>query len=184
MAPDAVQTQLVLRLVLGLIFLFSALAKLRAPAAFVQGVLDYHVLPAPLARIYGRLLPFVELGTALLFLSGFFLAVGAGLVVLMLVSFAIAIAINAQRGRAVACHCFGEDSASSVGWHTLVRDLVLLLPGCWLLWTTTRAALPAPLAASSIVPAIGIAVLLALSYALFVESLELVIGATRRIALR
>jgi hypothetical protein len=40
-----------------------------------------------------------------------------------------------------------------------------------------------PLAAVDLVPAIGIAVLLALSYALFVESLELVVGADRRIAL-
>jgi hypothetical protein len=101
----------------------------------------------------------------------------------MLVSFAMAIAANARRGRAVACHCFGEGSASQVGWHTLVRDLVLLLPGCWLLWAATRTIPMVPLAAVDLVPAIGIAVLLALSYALFVESLELVVGADRRIAL-
>jgi len=48
MASNTVaQVQLVLRLTLGLIFLASALAKLRHPTLFVRGVLDYQVLSTP-----------------------------------------------------------------------------------------------------------------------------------------
>jgi uncharacterized membrane protein YphA (DoxX/SURF4 family) len=128
--------QLVLRLVLGLIFLVSALAKLRDPAAFVRGVLDYRVLPRPLAQVYGWLLPFVEVGTALLLLSGLFPPLAASLAVLILTSFAIAIVVAIMQGREVGCHCFGSaQRRGSVGWHTLLRDLVLLVPSGLLLAT-------------------------------------------------
>ncbi|MGI8915237.1 MAG: MauE/DoxX family redox-associated membrane protein [Chloroflexota bacterium] len=181
MASDAVQfqVQLVLRLTLGLVFLVSALTKLRDPSAFVRGVLDYQVLPRPLARVYGWLLPLIELSTALLLLSGFFLAVGAGLTVLMVVSFTVAIVINAARGRAPACHCFGESQVSRVGWHTLVRDLLLLAPAIWLWRAGDVAGLGEALDWVRLLPAIGIAVVVALSYALVVESLELFIRVHR-----
>jgi uncharacterized membrane protein YphA (DoxX/SURF4 family) len=135
-AQTLVQVQLVLRLTLGLIFLLSAVAKLRDPAAFVQGVLEYRVLPAPLARVYGRALPFVELGTALLLLSGILLVLATGVAVLMLISFAVAIAIVTLQGHSLACNCFGVAQRSVVGWYTLVRDVFCLLPAVWLL---TRA---------------------------------------------
>jgi|GEM_PF-3956386 hypothetical protein len=60
------QLQTVVRVALGLIFLVSAAAKLRDPSRFVRGVLAYALLRGSLARLYGRMLPFVELGTALL----------------------------------------------------------------------------------------------------------------------
>jgi len=81
------QLQTVVRVALGLIFLLSATAKLRDPTRFVRAVLDYALLRGSLARLYGRMLPFVELGTALLLLSGFFLPIAAALAMLMLTSF-------------------------------------------------------------------------------------------------
>jgi uncharacterized membrane protein YphA (DoxX/SURF4 family) len=51
----AAQVLLVLRLTLGLIFLVSAITKLRHPAAFVRGVLEYRVLPHPLAMMRTRM---------------------------------------------------------------------------------------------------------------------------------
>lgn len=46
--------------VVGLTFLTSGASKLRAPGPFVLAVLEYRVLPARLARLYGRVLPFAE----------------------------------------------------------------------------------------------------------------------------
>jgi uncharacterized membrane protein YphA (DoxX/SURF4 family) len=168
------QVRLVLRLALGLIFFVSAVAKLRDPVSFVDGVLEYRVLPRPLALAYGRLLPVVELSTALLLLSGFIPMVSAGLAVFMLGSFAIAIAINAARGRAPACYCFGESSANHIGWHTLVRDLLLLIPACWLLLTEAANRSPSGLLGASALPlAAVVASTMALSYVLVTEGLEL-----------
>lgn len=129
----ATQVQLVLRLALGLIFLVSALSKLRDPATFVQGVLEYRVLPRRLAQLYGWLLPFVEIGTALLLLSGLSPLIATGAAVLLLLSFAAANGVVVIQGRQMNCHCFGATQHQRAGWPTLGRDLVLLAPTLWLL---------------------------------------------------
>lgn len=165
--------QLVLRLTLGLIFLVSAVTKLRDMDAFLHGVEEYAVLSRPLATLYGRLLPFTELIAALLLLSGILVGLGTALIVLMLVSFAVAITINAIRGRAPACHCFGESSSSRVGWHTLIRNLALLLPAGTLFWLYQMVQPTNTLTGPNLFPIFGIAVMVALVYMLAVESLEL-----------
>lgn len=179
MAPDgATNAELLGRLSLGLIFLASGLAKLRDPAAFVRAVLEYRVLPAPLARAYGLLLPFAELGAALLLLSGNWPLVAAGVMVLMLTSFTVALAVTASRGQALACHCFGAASAGHVGWHSLVRTVALLGPACWLLVKAMGGATrPTPLDPAVLAPATAAGVLLALTYLLASEGLDLFFGA-------
>lgn len=132
-AQTQVQVQLVLRLTLGLIFMVSALTKLRDISAFVHGVLEYGVLPHPLAQLYGRLLPFCELGTALLLLSGLFPLIATGVAVLMLLSFAVANCVVVIQGRQMNCHCFGASQHQRAGWPTLARGLTLLVPALWLL---------------------------------------------------
>jgi uncharacterized membrane protein YphA (DoxX/SURF4 family) len=173
-AQTVVQVQLVLRLTLGLIFIISSGAKLRDPAAFVRGVLEYQVLPPPLAQLYGRLLPFAELGTGLLLLSGLVVPVAAGLAALMLTSFAAAVASNVARGRALSCHCFGEHSVSRSGWHALAGDLVLLLVALWSLKNSTHFSSVATALLSdprTLIPAVVLAALLALTYLLGICSI-------------
>lgn len=178
-AQTLLQVQLVLRLTLALIFLISAAAKLRAPAAFVQGVLEYRVLPRRLAQLYGRLPPFAELGTGLL-LSGLFLPTATGPAVLMLVSFAIAIAIVTAQGRTIGCHCLGAASVRPIGWHTLTRNLLLLGCAAWLLVVSSGdGAWAAPQGGiGSRIPAYVVAVLLVLAYWLIVEVLEVFVRMT------
>jgi len=171
------QVQLVVRLTLGLIFLVSAVAKLRDPAAFVRGVLEYRVLPGSLARLYGWALPFVELGTALLLLSGFLFFLAVILVILMLASFAVAIIVVTMQGRQIGCNCFGTGHDSRVGWHTLARDLLLLSSAVWLL----GAIDPGLVGANAwlrrdlnvALPALLLAALIALAYWLVAEGLEM-----------
>lgn len=168
--------QFIVRLTLGLIFVGSALGKLRDPGTFVHGVLDYEILPRGVAHVFGLLLPYVELGTAVLLISGFYPAIAASLALLLLVSFAIALGINARRGRAIPCHCFGAAATSLIGWHSLLRDVILLPFASWLLWVTIAEATQPPNVVAELAPAIGIAVICALAYALVVESFDLLIN--------
>jgi uncharacterized membrane protein YphA (DoxX/SURF4 family) len=174
------QVRLVLRLALGLIFFVSAVAKLRDPVSFVRGVLEYQVLPRPLARVYGWLLPFVELGTALLLLSGFLPVVSAGLAVLMLVSFVIAIVMVAGSPQHTSCYCFGTtERGSAATWATLVRDLTLLAPALWLLqtaFTRPESVLIWQQSAGQLVPSAILGALLLLLYVLLVEGFGVLMG--------
>lgn len=173
------EINLIIRLSLGFIFLGSALTKLRHPAAFVQAVLGYRILPSTAARAFGWLLPLAELGTAVLLLIGSLQLVAAVLTLLLLLSFAIALSINIVRGRAVPCHCFGAASTSRIGWHSLVRDVLLFPFAAWLLWFAVNDYVTLSPSVSLFAPIVCIASLAALSYVLMVEMLDLAIGSGR-----
>lgn len=178
--PMVASVQLILRLMLALILFGSALSKLRDLATFVQGVLDYEILPRGAAHAFGLLLPYVELGTAILLLSGFFPAVAASLVLLLLISFAIAIGVNANRSRPIPCHCFGAIQSSRIGWHSLLRDVILLPLAGWLLWIALDdGARPMPTTTfSPLASIVGVAVIAVLAYILMVEGLDLFASAS------
>ncbi len=114
------------RLVLGITLVLASAGKLRNLPAFVAGVAQYQILPAPLARWYGRLLPFVELGTGALFLLGLWVQLAAVVAGVMLISFAVAVGANVARKREMPCYCFGADATDKMGWHTLARIGLLL----------------------------------------------------------
>lgn len=117
---------LVLRLIIGITLLLAGGGKLRHLSSFVAGVLQYQILPASLARWYGRLLPIVELVTGILLVAGVWLPLAATLAVAMFASFAVAVGINLNRKRNIPCFCFGADASEPLGWHTLARSILLL----------------------------------------------------------
>lgn len=111
---------------LGIIFLASAIPKLRHPGGFILAVLEYQVLPPRLSWFYARLLPPLELLLALLLLSGTAVRLAALGLSLLLLSFIAAIGINLLRGRKMDCHCFGRAAKRPVGWPLLLEDIALL----------------------------------------------------------
>lgn len=113
-----------LRLILGITLIIAGLEKVRNPQAFVTGVVQYQILPAPLVRWYGRLLPLVEIDTGALLFSGIWIRPAAAVSAMMFISFSIAVGVNLARNRRMPCFCFGADS-SEIGWHTLARIFLL-----------------------------------------------------------
>ncbi len=115
-----------LSIVLGVVFLVSAIPKLRHPEGFVLIALEYRLLPPFLGHLYGRIIPPLEFLVALLMLSGTAVGLVAIVVSLLLFSFIVAIAINMVRGRDLDCNCFGPNKRRKVGWILLFQDGVLL----------------------------------------------------------
>lgn len=118
--------QLLLSMGLALIFLTSAVPKLRHPKGFILAVLEYRILPSRLSWWYARLLPPLELLLALLLLSGTAVRLATVVVSLLLLSFMIAVGINVARGRNLDCHCFGKARRRTIGWGLLLQDGALL----------------------------------------------------------
>lgn len=118
--------EIVLNSILGLVYLASAIPKLRYPKSFVLAVLEYRVLPQSLGRLYARLVPPLELLVALLSLTGTAVRFAAVAMALLLISFIVAIVINKARGRDLDCHCFGTALRRRVGWGILLQDAALL----------------------------------------------------------
>src|SRR5947209_6744809 len=79
--------EVILSTVLGIIFLASAVPKLRHPKGYVLAVLEYRVLPPGLGWFYARLLPPLELLLAVLLLTGIAVRSAAVVVSVLLLSF-------------------------------------------------------------------------------------------------
>jgi thiol-disulfide isomerase/thioredoxin/uncharacterized membrane protein YphA (DoxX/SURF4 family) len=118
------------RLVLAVVFVTSAVAKLRDRSDSREAVRAFGV-PSALVPLVSTGLPWVEMGCALLLLlpdpAG---AVGAAASVVLLLVFTVAIVANLVRGHRPECRCFGAMSGSEgVSWKSVTRNGVLIVLG-------------------------------------------------------
>ncbi|MCS7016955.1 MAG: DoxX family membrane protein [Gemmatales bacterium] len=108
------------------VMVVAGLGKLADREGFVQAAINYQILPHGLARAFAQLIPWSELASALLILSGRWVALGALLSGLLLLGFSAAIGINIVRGRPVNCGCLGKLTRDKIGWPLLLRNTFLI----------------------------------------------------------
>jgi putative oxidoreductase len=119
-------SRVLVRIVLGMLFVFSGVAKAYDPGAFAIEVQRYHLIPwipGALASVY---LPWLEILTgALLFLKRF--EQGALLLITcLLLVFTFALASATFRGLGIDCGCFGKAFASTGTMVPMARNVLLL----------------------------------------------------------
>ena len=124
------------RLGLGVLFIYSALAKISDPDAFAYSVSRYRVLPDFLIGLFSLTMPMLEFLTGLSMLFTRWLRESALLISGMLALFIVALVQALARGLEISCGCFG---VPSVGGRSeiliaLVRDVVLIVPAIWLMF--------------------------------------------------
>lgn len=124
---------LFVRLILGAIFLMSAVPKFAAPRQFASDVQQYGILPRPLASAFGYALPYAELLAAALLITGVYTQWAAFGVAVMLVVFMVAVGVAMARKLNLSCSCFGLLYRERVGWSTQVRDGILLAMALFIL---------------------------------------------------
>lgn len=113
------------RFALGWFFVLAGVTKLADLAAFEKAVRDYRILPGRLVRPVARVLPPTEVAAGALMGAGVAIrVVGVGLT-LLLVVFAVVVAINLVRGRRIDCGCFGGLGSKPITWATVARNVVL-----------------------------------------------------------
>ena len=131
-------------LLLAAVFAAAAVAKLREPDVFAGVVEQYGLLPRVLVRPFAYALPVVELAAALGLLLPVSRAPAAALLILLLLGFAAAMAINLARGRSdIDCGCFIGVQKQRISWTLVVRNLVLAGFGLTLLAEGTGRPLAA-----------------------------------------
>lgn len=114
-----------LRLTLGIVFLLSAIPKLRQPLTFARSVAAYDILPTKLSYLFAIVLVPLEASLALSFLTGWIIDIALPLAAVILVAFLIAVGINLRRGRSILCGCF-SDANEQISPRTAIRLLLLL----------------------------------------------------------
>lgn len=139
---------LILRLILGGIFLASAVIKIwdvqfthahgiqfsHVPdlATFAQDVLNYHVPPRMLTNLVAITLPWIELLAGGLLVCGIWKRASAMVITALMIVFLAAIGWALAHGYDIRCGCFGTVDARKVGITALLEDGALLAMAIWL----------------------------------------------------
>ena len=101
---------LLVRVALGLVFLFSAWPKIDDPPGFAEMIWNYRILPGSFVNPLAMLLPWLELAAGVALVSGLLRKGAALLIGLLLLIFMAALATDLARGIAVDCGCFAVAS--------------------------------------------------------------------------
>lgn len=119
----------VVRIVLGMLMLFSGWFKILDPEVFSSIILQYDLIPAAWASYPALVLPVVECVIGLFLVFGIRIRAASLLAALMMLFFTGAIAINLARGNTFDCGCFelnriGIGIEETISPWLIVRDLV------------------------------------------------------------
>lgn len=120
---------LVADVLLGGLFLFGGIGKLKGLAAFTETLGNYRLLPGVLVRPAAVLIAAGELAVGAATLAGLPLGDQSGMlgVAALLLVYAAAMSINIARGHdSIDCGCLGFGAArASLGWDMVMRNVAL-----------------------------------------------------------
>jgi hypothetical protein len=116
---------LVIRMLLGLVFLATGIAKVRTPAANAHAA-ELLSVPRALAKPIGYTLAPIEIICGLGLLVTATAAWVAAVALLLLATFTVLVLGNLVSGRRPSCGCFGIVSREPIGWLTVMRNLALI----------------------------------------------------------
>ncbi|TKD72286.1 MauE/DoxX family redox-associated membrane protein [Pseudalkalibacillus hwajinpoensis] len=123
-----VELTLLLQLVLGLIFLSSAIEKLVNFTKHVVAVKSYEILPDRFARPFSRVEVAIELVSSLLLIIGMFPWISITFLVFLLVLYSYAMVFNLLKGRKeFNCGCGGIMGDHRLSWLLVLRNLIMVL---------------------------------------------------------
>jgi uncharacterized membrane protein YphA (DoxX/SURF4 family) len=118
---------LVLRIVLGVIFVVAGVSKVGHAAEFAQQIAAFRLLPQPVIAPMALLLPFLEIMVGGYLIVGLFTRIAAWAATLLLLVFDAAIASAVVRGMTLNCGCFGTNDTTVTTWAEVARDAVFVL---------------------------------------------------------
>jgi uncharacterized membrane protein YphA (DoxX/SURF4 family) len=118
---------LLLRVVLGAIFIVAGASKVGHAAEFAAQIAGFRLLPQPVIAPLALLLPFLEILLGGYLILGLFTRAAAWIAVVLLALFDGAIASAVVRGLTVSCGCFGPNDRTVTTWAEVARDAVFVL---------------------------------------------------------
>jgi uncharacterized membrane protein YphA (DoxX/SURF4 family) len=118
---------LVLRVVVGAIFLFAGAAKVGHADQFAAQIAGFRLLPQPAVAPLAVALPYLEILLGGYLVVGLFTRTAAWFAVALLAVFDLAVASAVVRGMTVSCGCFGPNDTTVTTWTEVARDAIFVL---------------------------------------------------------
>ena len=124
-----------IRLGLGGMFIFASLFKIQDPLGFAVLVAQYQFLPDFINNFFALFYPQLEFFFGLALIVTPFTKESGLVILLMFISFIIALSWALFKDLGITCGCFQIEGAQSKNetWTSLIRDLILLVPNIFLL---------------------------------------------------
>jgi putative oxidoreductase len=140
-----------LAIAVGAVFVYASLSKISDPRAFAKIIYHYQVIgPSATfgfvpANLLAVALPWLELITGVLLVTGLWRRDAALVSAVMLAVFVAAVGSTLARGIDIQnCGCFAlDESGRSAGWKLIAGDLALLAAALVGAFVPTRAVEPA-----------------------------------------
>jgi len=131
---------LIVRLVVGGVFIYASFYKIVDPMSFAKSIWYYHMVPGSLINLMALILPWLE------FICGVFIILGIwyrGSVLwmnILVIVFLIALLSAIARNLSIDCGCFkASEGATSSAWYSLWFDVGLLVLTLQLLFSRSKA---------------------------------------------
>ena len=126
--------EIIIRTVLGFIFLYASLDKIIYPQKFAEVIYNYRLMPIELLNICAIIVPWVEAFIGVSLLIGYRVAVSAFMLSVITFFFILMIISAIVRGLNIECGCFSLDAEGSlVSWKRVIEDVFILVGGIFLL---------------------------------------------------
>jgi putative oxidoreductase len=116
---------LVLRIIVGGVFLWAGVLKIFNPLEFAQGIANYRVSPRLISFFLALVLPWLEVLCGVFLIFGIFRKASAFLVSCLLVGFLVLVFSAILRGLDIDCGCFGSLSQKA-DYKLILTDSLLL----------------------------------------------------------
>ena len=139
----------VIRISLGVIFIYASLLKIADPVTFAGSVAAYQILPYFANYVAAATLPFVEFVCGVLLVCGYRVK-GAALIITGLnLVFMAALTSAIIRGLDIDCGCFKQGGEKTSPWVALGRDVIFLAMSLFVLKRDPKAGADIPTPAST-----------------------------------
>jgi len=118
----------IVRVALGVIYIYASIDKILHPGAFAEIVNNYQLLPGDLVNVFALILPMLVLLCGLALIFGVLVRPAAAWAGALLVMFITAVSLALSQGININCGCFSTSShARTLGINLILQDIGMLL---------------------------------------------------------
>jgi peroxiredoxin/uncharacterized membrane protein YphA (DoxX/SURF4 family) len=128
----------ILRILFGILFIFSAATKFLDISAFESSIKKFALVPDYFAGSISYIVPSVEIILGIFLILKIKLEIILQLVIYLLVFFTSVISVSLVEGRDISCGCFGVLSSNNIELTTVIRNILLIVWGLVILFYTMK----------------------------------------------